>query len=505
MFKRFSFVKISLVLTACFIASGCDERLKNKVSGVLSMPASRDTLVRGIYDSQWQLDPHFVTSEAQAAPLRDLLLGLSRFDQQGNLLPALAQEWNTEDGKIWQVKLDEQAKWSNGEPITAQDVVASWQRLASSADRTPLVRYLSHLGLQNAEAILQGQRPPSELAVRALDAHRLEIELVQPNFELPRMLTHAALLPTYQGMPFAVGQPFISSGAYQLSELSNKRLKLVTRVEQSAFKQVEYRLLTREDPLDWVDLVENPPVHFSKNLRYLPRLCLAFYDFNFADPLMSQKSVRQAIRAMISPIEISQGFGTPSYFAVPPSLFTVSNQALLLPSSEQFRLQATSPMNLTLSYDLQGEHPQIAERIARALGRSDLFRLKVEPLSWPALLAAREARTFQLIRSGWCADAPDPVQFLTIFHSKSPDNKSGYANHEVDIAIEKLQFERLEAVERERLILAVLQRLDDDVAFLPLFQYQRRVGFHPKIVGLSPNTASEVIYSQDLSYSKDKQ
>lgn len=501
----FSFAKILLILTACSAVSSCDDKLKSKVVEVLSVATAKDTLVRGIYDSRWQFDPHFVTSEAQAAPLRDLLAGLSHFDSHGNVVAGLALEWQTEDGKIWLAKLDEQAKWSNGEPVTAQDVVASWQRLAAPASASPLARYLTYLGLRNASAVIKGEMPLSTLGVSALSPYLLQIELTQPHFDLPKMLAHVALLPTYQGLPPTAQQVFLSSGVYQLSEQSENRLKLVGRVETVGFKQVEYRLLTEQDSVDSVDLLENPRANFSKNLRYLPRLCVAFYEFNFADPLMSQKSVRQAIKAMISPIEISQGFGIPSYFAVPTSLFTVSNQALSLPSSEQFRLQEASPMNLKLSYDLQGEHPQVAERIARALGRSDLFRLQAEPLTWPALLAAREARQFQLIRAGWCADAPDPRQFLAIFHSKSPDNKSGYANEQVDQAIERLQSERLSSSDKEKLILDIVHQLDEDVAFLPLFQYQRRVGLNPKIVGLLPNKANDVIYSKDLSYNKDRQ
>lgn len=494
------FAKFWLNLTACWLLAACDKPLPERPS-LTEVP--KYELKRALYGENasagFQFDPHFVRAETDAAPLRDLLLGLMAFDRQGNPIPAIAREWFSEDGKQWLFLLDENARWSNGEIVTAADFVASWQRLIAPENGSPLARYLSYMGVANANAILRGEKAATELGVEALNPHSLKIQLEQANFLLPKMLAHVSLLPTYQGI--APSSSLISNGAYRLIEHQPNRLKLAGSPDL-AFPIVYYDLLANRET--GYDIIENP-AHDAAELYTLPRLCHYFYEFNFNDPLLSQKPVRQAIRAMLPPLEISRGFGIPSYFAVPPSLLSVNNQAVVMATPEQF-ISPNSPLVFRLSYDLAGNHPQIAANILRALGQSDLFRTERQPMSWEALLQQREQKQFQLARGGWCADFPDPVAFLQPFHSRSPDNKSGYSNADVDGVLEQLQQQPLENSERERLIRHILSILEEDVALLPLFQYQRRLVVHPSVQGIDLRNSSEVIYSKDLSrYSLDKE
>lgn len=491
--------------TACLFAllciCGC-EPTPPKLKVATSEPKSAEQLTRAIYLDAWQLDPHFARSEAESAPLRDLLLGLLAFNEKGEPIPAIAQSWASEDGKNWLFNLDVNAKWSNGEAVSASDFVASWQRLAAPEQASPLANYLRYMGIENADAVLAGEKAVTELGVTAISPILLQIQLTEPNYQLPQMLAHISLLPTYQGAKPQSGE-LISNGAYWLAAYDEKQLSLKANHAETAFQQVEYRRVGDLQNVDRFDIVENPLPAYVRDVQRFPRLCHYYYEFNFADPLLAQKSVRQAIRAMLSPVEIAQGQGIPSYFAVPPSLLNVANRPLAQPSSEQFA--AGRVMELQLSYDVQGEHPQIAERIIRSLGRSELFRLSPQPMSWSELLSLRESKTFQLSRSGWCADYPDATAFLRPFHSASPDNKSHYANKKVDEALEKLAF-ALEIQERERLILTVLNELEEDVALLPLFQYQRRISLDRSLRGFELQNSSEVIYSKDLYRQiKDKQ
>lgn len=499
-----TFTKKWTKLTACLcLLTACDPESQTADS---SQPASppEHQLSRAIYSAYLQLDPHFVKVSADAAPLRDLLVGLYAFDQHGNLQPALAKEQFSDDQQHWLFILDEKARWSNGEPVTAQDIVASWQRLIDPSQGSPLARYLIYMGVQNAKAIQQGELAPSELGVQALNPHTLQINLRKGNVQLPQMLAHSALLPTYQGKKPDENGEFISNGAYLVQQRSPNHLVLQATQSDIPFQQVEYQLITSKQDPQQFDVVENLLPQYQGEATVLPRLCTYFYEFNFADPLFKHKAVRQAVRSMISSAEVSRGFGLPNHSILPRTMQVPQDRQLSALSPEQIFSQLQQPLKFNLTYDEQSNHDAIAQRIASILGRSDLFRVQLQAVDWQHFLAKRNAKDFQFIRSGWCADYADPILFLTAFHSQSPDNKSGYANEIVDRNLTELTEKTLSTQQRQQYIEQIVAQLESDIAILPLFQYQRKMRIDASIRGVSSQNASEVIYSKDLSRIKGK-
>lgn len=500
--KAITFAKKAAYLTACVLLASCDQPaspppLQSKWVELHS-PLE---LSRAIYSAHLQLDPYQVKAVADAAPVRDLLVGLMMFSPEGEVVPAIGREFFSEDGKNWLIILDEKAQWSNGEAVTAHDFVASWQRLATPANASPLAHYLIYMGVNNAKQVIAGELPPSELGVKALNDHSLQISLHTANPQLPKMLAHLALLPTYQGQKPQPDQAFISNGSYKIQSQDRLTLILEAISAEQPFQTVRYQLLTTAQNPDRFDIIENPLAQYAHHEVALPRLCTYFYEFNFADPLLRQKEIRQAIRAMISPSEISHGFGIPNYLVLPKTMSLADDRRPSNLSAEQLfhqlGIDARNPLKLTITYDEQGQHSHIAKNIARTLGQSDLFRVQLQAVDWKQLLTKRQQQNFQLIRSGWCADYADPALFLQPFHSASPDNKSGYANPLVDQQLEKLQH-NLSHEERDRLIFSIVKQLENDVAILPLFQYQRRLSIEPDIQGVVRQNSSEVIYSKDL-------
>ncbi|MGX2969765.1 peptide ABC transporter substrate-binding protein [Ursidibacter sp. B-7004-1] len=495
------FAKFFTILTACLgFITACDQKTEPKLT-ISEMDKSPTELTRAIYSAHLQLDPHLIKATADASPVRDLLVGLMRFNSAGEVVPAIAKEFFSDDHKNWLFILDDQAKWSNGEAVIADDFVASWQRLADKNNRSSLAHYLIYMGVENAKEIIQGTKVSDELGVKALNSHTLQIQLVQANPNFPKMLAHIALLPTYRGQkPEEYG--FISNGDYRIKERSKTTLTLQSQQSDTAFQTVLYQLITTIQNPSRFDIVENPLASYTRNQIMLPRLCTYFYEFNFNDPMLKRKEVRQAIQAMLSTSQIANGVGIANYFVLPKTMLENSERPLPKFSAEQILHQididVKSPIQISLTYDDHKPHNTIATRIARRLGQSDLFRIDEQAVSWEELLAKRNAQQFQLIRSGWCADYEDPLSFLTMFHSSSPDNKSGYHNERVNQSLESLQSEALSQAEREQKILDTVYELQKDIAILPLFQYQRRVTVLPDIQGIKMNNSSEVIYSKDL-------
>ncbi|MFA9488430.1 MULTISPECIES: peptide ABC transporter substrate-binding protein [unclassified Mannheimia] len=491
-------------MTACvLLITSCDKLNSSKPVSQLpveSQPSSTE-LKRAIYSAVFQLDPHKVKVSVDAAPLRDLLVGLMAYNAKGDVVPAIAQNWFTEDEKSWLFILDDKATWSNGKAVTAQDFVASWQRLIDPVNHSPLAKYLIYMGVENAKAIAEHQKPASELGVAALNDHTLEIRLSQPNRQLPEMLAHVALLPTYQGEdPNAVG--FISNAAYQIKQIAEKRLVLQARSENVPFQTVEYNLITTIQNYSPFDIVENPLLSQKTNITKFPRLCSYYYEFNFNDEQLGKKEVREALRAMVASANIGVDYGIPSQSVIPHNLVKDREKQWQPIIVEQLLMKAGvslhEPLKLTLLYDDSEMNSDIANQINRTLSQSDLFHITPKVVDWQTANQLRKQKDYQLIRSGWCADYPEPLIFLQKFHSSSPDNHSGYKNELVDEKLNQLQTETLTQEQRSLLITEINEQLYSDVAVLPLFQYQHRVGIVSSLLGIDLSNDSEVIYSKDL-------
>lgn len=487
-----------LCLTVGLLAS-CE---KPEPLELIPPPERSDTLLsRALLNSTLQLDPHFVTNVAESALVRDLFVGLTAFDQYGNVIPAVARHSFSEDGKTWLFILDDNAVWSNGEIVSADDFVASWQRLLDPQSASPWANYLVDMQIDNAKEILTKEVPLFELGVRALSHNTLQIELEVPNFQLPAMLAHVALLPSYKGQK--PENELISNGAYVLEGIEKQRVTLQARETHTAFQHVIYQRVGEKQSLQGFDLVENPPIDYSNEAFRLPRLCSYFYEFNFSDPVIGQKSVRQAIRSMLVTPEIGKGLGIPLHSILPTTMlegqdhlpFTGSAESILA----QTELDYTNLPPFTLTFGKDELQQLVANRFVRQLTQSDLFRIRLQAMDFAELEELHQQQNFQIMPREICAAYTDPLVFLAQFHSQSMDNHSGYGNEKVDSWLDELQSRPLTQEQRDERIMKIVQQINEDVAILPLFQYQRKIALNPSIIGIHKNNDSGVVYSKDLS------
>lgn len=500
-----NFAKFFAKPTACLVLSmtilaGCEENTSPKMPSVYE-EKSDTLLTRAIYSAHLQLDPHFAKVVADAAPVRDLFVGLTAFNTKGEIVPAVGKNSFTDDGKTWLFILDDNAKWSNDESVTAEDFVASWRRLIDPRTASPFAGYLAEMGLINAKEILAQTLLPEELGIKALNKNTLQIELEQPNMDLPKWLAHSALLPTYQGK--APQNEIVSNGAYRVETLEEKRLILKAREDNTPFQNVVYQLISTVQNPARFDLVENPLANYHVNTLNLPRLCSYFYEFNFNDPVVSQKAVRQAIRSMITPMEVGQSLGIPIHFVLPKTIWQGEERQLSTSSTEQILaklgVKDSNPLRLTLLFEKNELHERVANRMVRSLSQSDLFRISLLAVDDQMFTQKQAQQTYHLARAEQCGYYDEPLLFLRRFHSQSPANHTGYANESVDQWLDELEALELSQELKNEHITHIVRQLNNDIAILPLFQYQRKIALDPSIVGIDANNMSEVIYSKDLS------
>ncbi|WP_150539555.1 peptide ABC transporter substrate-binding protein [Actinobacillus vicugnae] len=493
------------------LLSACDQK-KTHISSAKNAPLEipiidKSVLKRAVYSKQLNVDTHFIQTAEEAALARDIFAGLVEFNEKGQIVPALAKSWFSENNQDWLFILDDNAKWSNGESVTAEDVVASWQRLADPKNASPLAPYLTYMAIENVKEIAEGKKPVSELGVKALNPHTLQIRLTKNNSQFVKMLGHSALLPSFKGEVPSLSN-LISSGEYRVVSANDKLVKLEAVKNGLDFANVEHHAIEELQAIKQFDVLENPLQSQQHNIWEFPRLCTYYYEFNFADPQLKKKEVRQALKAIVLSARIPHLYGVANFSVLPINMQTeVTRQwapVVVEPLLAKAGINLQNPLKLSLLYDDHGRHSVIANQMVRTLGESDLLQIQPRGVNWEQFLALREQKDFQLSRAGWCAEYADPLPFLLHFHSQSPDNKSNYVNTMVDKQLEQLQAENLSETQRKQLIQNIVQQLEQDVAILPMFQYHRKIALDSTILGIDLNNDSEVIYSKHLYRMKPK-
>ncbi|SQH36822.1 oligopeptide ABC transporter periplasmic protein [Haemophilus aegyptius] len=463
------------------------------------LESNRVELKRGVY-SDLTLQPWQAQSEEQTQLLRDLFEGLTAYDAQGNLVPAVAESWQTEDNKTWIFTLREHAKWSNGEPITSSDFVQSWQALSQS--ESPLKNYLAFMNVKNAKAVLEKILAVESLGLFAENDRTLRIELDKASPYLPSMLAHVSLLPRYVKST----ETFISNGAYQLqSQAENQHILIANPYywakEKVIFQQVKYQQIAADADLSDFDVVMNPK-KAVQNIQDYPQLCTYFYEFNLTDPILQKSALRKAIVSMISTKNLVADipYLHPNNSFLPKSMLgeqeSIWEPAIAEQLLSQNQMSEMHPLKLRIRYDDSSLNQTIITRLNRQLSQSDLLRVENQAMSWQELQSARTKGDFQLIRSGWCADFNDPAAFLNLFYSKNPDNKNGYKNAEFDRLFESAMTTTSEKVRLENYA-KLKEIVQQEHLVLPIFQYSTPVYLTPTIMGAQVNSVG-TIYSKDL-------
>ena len=161
--------------------------------------ADDQTFTYRLLDQFPTLDPQLNQDVSGFHVIRDLFEGLLSQDASGKLVPGVATGYTASNGNTtYTFTLREDARWSNGDPVTAHDFVYAWRRAVDPDTASPYAWYLELTGMVNARAILAGELAPAELGVRAVDDRTLEVKLHTPLPYFPAMTTYATLFPAHR-------------------------------------------------------------------------------------------------------------------------------------------------------------------------------------------------------------------------------------------------------------------------------------------------------------------
>ena len=401
------------------------------------------------------LDPQLNQDTSGFHIIRDLFEGLLSQDANGDLVPGVATDYAASDGNTtYTFTLRRDARWSNGDPVTAHDFVHAWRRAVDPATASPYGWYLELTEMVNAKEILAGNKPPTELGVRAVDDHTLEVKLNTPLPYFPAMTTYATLFPAHRATIEAHGADWtapgnmVSNGAYTLEEVvlneyhtrvknpmywgaDNVIIEKVTGLVINDSNQALTRY--RAGELDHLDSL--PPGQYPALKKELPdqatsvpRLCSYYYAFNHTgsgNPALHDVRVRRALGMAIDRDvivnQVLKGGQWPAYnfthlktagFTMPDVAYGKLRQADRDAEAKRL-MQESGVVDLTLKliYNTSESHKQIATVISQMWKQKLGVATELANFEWKTYLDIRRNQEFDMARSAWCGDYNEASTF----------------------------------------------------------------------------------------------
>lgn len=506
--------------------------------------AEKQVLVRGNGGEIQGLDPHKVEGVPERNVLNDLIEGLAITDPEGHLIPAGATSWETTDNKTWIFHLRPEAKWSNGDPVTANDYVFAWRRIATPATAAPYASFLQYAHIDNIDAILEGKASPDTLGVKAIDDLTLEVTLSTPVSYFPKMLFHYALAPLNQKVVEKFGdkwtQPgnFVGNGAYNLKEwVVNEKIVLERNPlywdnAKTVIEQVTYLPLTEINEIsryrsDEVDLTyNNMPIELFKKmqeelpdeLKIGPYLCSYYYEINnqkapFTDPRvrealkigMDQKLMTDKVLAQGQ--EAAWGFTPPSIDGVtlkPYEWFSEdqdSRNERARKLLEEAGYTQDKPLKFKLLYNTSDLHKKLAVAASQMWKKNLGVEVELENQEWKTFLDTRHAGNYDVSRGAWCADYNEASAFLNIMLSNSSNNTAHYKNPAFDELMQKA-VKTTDDAARSAIYAEAEALIDKDSAQIPVYYFVNTRMVKPYVGGYTNKEPMDNLYVKDLYIKK---
>jgi oligopeptide transport system substrate-binding protein len=498
-----------------------------------AIPAAAEMVLhRGNGTEPESLDPHKATGVPEAFIINDILEGLATLSAKGEPVPGVAESWEiSDDGTTYTFHLRADAKWSNGDPVTAEDFVYSFRR---AVDPATAAEYAPVLGvITNAEAITAGEeKDVSKLGVEAVDPRTLKITLKSSTPYFLGLLTHQISFPVHKATVEKHGDQWtrpgnsVGNGAYTITEwtpqsrvileknpnfhdAANVKIDKVvyyptedTGEELKRFRAGELDV-TYDAPSDQIDWIEqNLPNQFH-NTAYLGTY---YYVVNVTrEPLGKSLQLRRALAMAIDrdilTEKITQAGEFPAYAWVPPGipgyeLQSVDFKAMTQPERDAAAKKLfdeagygpNNPLKIELLYNTSENHKKIAIAVAgmwkQKLGAVDVSLVNQE---WKVYLDTRDKKNFEVARAAWIGDYPDAVNFLDLFLSAAGErNDAGYNNPKYDELLATAaktsdSKERAKVLEEaERMFLA-------DMPLIPIYHYTTQHLINDRVAGWEDN------------------
>ena len=517
----------TLVALLALTLSACGSGEKNVVSG-----NATGYLHYGNGAEPQGIDPHLVTGVPESHIVRALFEGLAvKNPITLEPEPGVAERWEiSPDGTVYTFFINPQAKWSNGEPVTASDYVWSWER-ALHPETGSLYAYML-FPVVNAEKFASGAIDDfAEVGIKSLDAKTLRISLNAPTPYFLQLMDHYSTFAVHPETVLKFGgmsdrftlwtrpENIVSNGAFTLKEWSlNRQIKVEKNphywdkssvalegvyfyptenvVSEERMFRSEQLHVTQGIPLGKI-----PNYRAVQNSPYVqaPYLGTYYYLINTKKPPVDDVRVRRALSYAIDRDTLTRTVlrdtAIPAYSITPPDTLGYNPPKLFSFDPEQARAllaEAGYPdgqgwPGLEITYNTNEDHRKIAVAVQQMWKDELGIDVSITNQEWKVYLNTVSQGEFQVARRGWIGDYVDANNFLDLFLANGGNNNTGYANAEFDDIILNQAPKAASREERYQLFFQAETMMMQEMPIIPFYTYTSKRLIHPSVNGIYPN------------------
>jgi oligopeptide transport system substrate-binding protein len=472
--------------------------------------AAKQELVRNNASEVETLDPNMAESVPSNNVTRDLFEGLTATNADGDVVPGVAEKWEQKDATTWIFHLRKNAKWSNGEPVVANDFVYGCQRLVDPKTASP---YATTFGifLLNGADIIAGKKPLNALGVRAIDAYTVEVKTPGPVSFIPELMSNTNLGPVNKAAVDKFGKDWTKpgklagNGAFMLKDWQvNNKLVLArnpnywdaahVQLTQVTYLPVESETtdikLFQSGDNDWVYQLPSGTYakykqDFPNDMKLSPMLGLRYYSFNNRDPLLKDVRVRQALSMVIDRDILAQRVTAdgqiPAYGVIVKGVkgadvtaYDWSTWPMPKRVEEARKLLALAGVKpgtvIHFAMNSSDYHKKMAIFAASEWKTKLGLDTQIDTMEFKVLTKKRHSGDYQIARNGWVADYNDATTFLGLVSCGAEQNDNFNCNPKADALVKEANA-TTDQVKRTQLQTQAAKLVMDDYPMLPLLQY----------------------------------
>ncbi len=475
-----------------------------------------------------QMNSMLATDTVSGMVLGHVMEGLLRYDANDQIVPAMAERWeiNGNRATFW---IRESARWSNGDPVTAQDFEFAWKTTLDPATGSQYSFIL--YPIKNAEAVNTGQLPVESVGVRALDARTLEVELEQPIAYFDKLVSFATYLPVQEkAFTAANGRygadademlyngPFIMSSWVHGASMRMEKNPFYWDAERIRLNAINAAYITsdsntllnlyKDGRIVSVDLTAEMLEGAMQQRWQLDRFMdggVFFIDFNHRPERITRNlNLRKALQLAQDGNElVDRVIKLPGYLPA-KSLFPVWLQGVEKSFREEYPAPE-APYNVQLAREYLEKAKQElglteipplvllsdVSPVAAISGQyyQEVFKrnlgldIVIDAQIFRQRLAKMDSGDFDLVLNGWGPDYNDPLTFADLFASWNLNNRGKYNNPALDALVRTAQTST-DTKTRMDAFGEVQRILHEDAAFIGNYERGRVYATHPQLKGL---------------------
>ncbi|MED4586350.1 peptide ABC transporter substrate-binding protein [Brevibacillus choshinensis] len=531
--KKNVFVAMSSILVLGAALAGCgggnnaakpaDNATQGSTPAAATPAAGPKVLKLNLHSEPPTADPGIAEDSTSGTIVRATFEGLTRAGGDGKVHEAAAESYKvSEDGKTYTFKLRD-AKWSNGDAVTAKDFEFAWKRALDPKTASNYAYQLYYI--KNGEAFNKGKAKIEDVGVKAIDDKTLEVTLENPTPFFTELTAFYTYYPVNQKVVegnekwAAEAKTHVGNGPFKLEAWEHKNKltlakndnywdKDAVKVDKLEFSMVEDEntelSMFDNGELDWAGSPTSslptdaiPALKDSGKMKTQPIAGTYWYKFNTEKAPFNNVKIRKAFtyaidrQALID--NVLQTGQIPATGAVPPSMALNKDgyfkdkdletaKKLLEEGMKEEGL--TKMPTVTLSYNTSEGHKKIAEAIQDQWKKQLGVDVKIENKEWKVYLEDLHQGNFQIGRMGWLGDFNDPINFLELYKDKKGgNNDTNWENPKYKELLNQSALEK-DPEKRKAILAQAEQILMDEMPIMPIYFYTDSWVQNDKVTGI---------------------